>query len=262
MLPNPIFHLFGRFPVYMYGAMIATGILAAFIVLSLYCKQQGVEQRFSDFMFYNGVLSIAVGFFSAALFQGIYNYIENPEGGLHVSLNNITFIGGLIGGVVCFLTVYAFCYRRYETRLSDVLSIPPCVILVAHAFGRVGCFFAGCCYGKVTESPLGVIFPGHFYPVHPTQLYEAIFLFLMFLVCSILLLKWNFRHNMSVYLISYGIFRFCLEFLRGDDRGELLGLLSPSQFWSLLMVAAGIGLVFLLRFLQQKKPPVAEEEAL
>ena len=55
---------------------------------------------------------------------------------------------------------------------------------------------------------------------------------ILFAVCSYLLLKKQFRHNMTVYLIGYGIFRFLIEFIRGDDRGKLFGLLSPSQFWS------------------------------
>ena len=59
---------------------------------------------------------------------------------------------------------------------------------------------------------------------------------------------------MSLYLISYGIFRFCNEYLRGDERGELLGFLTPSQFWSVLMVALGVALIFLLK-------PVREQRA-
>ena len=81
-------------------------------------------------------------------------------------------------------------------------------------------------------------------PVYPTQLYEAAFLLILFAVCSYLLLKKQFRHNMTVYLIGYGIFRFLIEFIRGDDRGKLFGLLSPSQFWSLGMVILGVLLYF------------------
>ena len=59
---------------------------------------------------------------------------------------------------------------------------------------------------------------------------------------------------MSVYLICYGIFRFCIEFLRDDSRGALVGGISPSQFWSIIMVVAGIGLIFLVEWLYKKYP--------
>ena len=117
-------------------------------------------------------------------------------------------------------------------------------MLIGHSLGRVGCFFAGCCYGKETDSCLGVKFPNLPHPVYPTQLYEAAFLLILFAVCSYLLLRRKFRHNMTVYLIGYGIFRFLIEFIRGDDRGKLFGLLSPSQFWSLGMVILGVLLYF------------------
>lgn len=248
MLPDKIFGLF-----YMYGLMIAIGILACFGVIFYYGKKKGVEEKFTDFIFYNAIVSIVVGFGSAALFQATYDYIENPKAGFRLS-GGITFIGGLIGGVACFLILYFIFRKRFKTRLYQVLSMPPCAILIAHAFGRVGCFFAGCCYGKETDGFFGVQFPDLPHPVHPTQLYEAVFLFILFAICFYLLIKKDFKHNMSVYLIAYGIFRFCIEFLRDDDRGALVGGISPSQFWSLLMIAAGVGVFFLVRYLYKKHP--------
>lgn len=264
MLPNPIieFDLFGKhFSVHMYGVMIAVGLLACFTVLTIYFKKKKIGDKFTDFVFYNALVSIAAGFGSAAVFQALYNYIENPEKGFHIT-ESITFIGGLIGGVICFLIVYFFFRKRYTDKLSDVISIIPCIILVAHAFGRVGCFFAGCCYGVETDSIFGVTFPNLHAPVHPTQLYEAAFLFVLFFICSYLVLKKDFCHNMSLYLIAYGTFRFLLEYLRGDERGEFLGgVLSPSQFWSLLMVVFGIGLYFAFKnFLKKAALQKAEEE--
>lgn len=255
MLPDKIFGIF-----YMYGLMIAIGILACFGVLYYYGKKKKIEEKFIDFIFYNAIVSIAVGFGSAALFQATYNYIENPEAGFNFG-GGITFIGGLIGGVACFLLVYAIFRKRYKTRLYEVLSMAPCAILIAHAFGRVGCFFAGCCYGKETDSFLGVQFPDLPNPVHATQLYEAAFLFILFAICFYLLMKKDFKHNMSVYLIAYGIFRFCIEFLRDDDRGKLFAGISPSQFWSLLMIVAGVGVYFLVRYLYKKNPKPAPESA-
>lgn len=246
MLPEPIF-----LNVHMYGVMIAVGILCAFATLFLYAKKKNVDARFTDFIFYNGLASIIVGFGFATLFQAVYNYIENPKEGFHIG-SGMTFIGGLIGGVVCFMSVYIVFRKRYTTCLHEVISILPCSILVAHAFGRIGCFFAGCCYGKETDSVLGVMFPNLDVSVHPTQLYEAAFLFIMFAVCSYLVLKHNFKDNLSLYLISYGIFRFLIEYLRGDERGKLIGVISPSQFWSVVMVLAGLTMLFVMRYIYRK----------
>lgn len=253
MLPDKIFGLF-----YMYGLMIAVGILACFGVIFYYGKKKKIEEKFIDFIFYNAIASIVVGFGAAALFQATYNYIENPKAGFDLG-GGITFIGGLIGGVTCFLIIYAIFRKRYKTKLYEVLSMTPCAILIAHAFGRVGCFFAGCCYGKETDSFLGVQFPDLPHPVHATQLYEAAFLFILFAICFYLLMKKDFKHNLSVYLIAYGIFRFFIEFLRADDRGKLFAGISPSQFWSILMVLAGVGVYFLVRWLYKKNPPVTTQ---
>ena len=217
----------------MYGLMIAIGILGTFITLTLGGKKLGIGEKFLDFTFYCGIGSIVVGFLSASLFQATYNYIENPAAGFRFG-ESMTFMGGLIGGVVCFLAVYFIVRPKLHGRLIDVLSLVPCCITIAHGFGRIGCFFAGCCYGIPTD-------------------YEAAFLFILFGVMLFLLIKYNFRHNMSVYLISYGVFRFLLEFIRGDHRGELVTGISPSQFWSIPMVALGIGLIFLLNYLQPKR---------
>lgn len=254
MYPDKIFGLF-----YLYGLMIAVGILACFGVIFWYGKKKKIEEKFIDFIFYNAIFAIAFGFLSAALFQATYNYIQNPEDGFDLG-GGITFIGGLIGGVVSFLAVYFIFRKRYKTRLYEVLSMIPCAILIAHAFGRVGCFFAGCCYGKPTDSFLGVQFPDLDVPVHPTQLYEAAFLFLLFAVCFYLVMKKDFKHNMSVYLIAYGIFRFCIEFLRDDARGKFIGPISPSQFWSVLMVVAGVGVYFLMKYLYKKHPKPQVEQ--
>ena len=90
------------------------------------------------------------------------------------------------------------------------------------------------------------------------MLYEAIFLFVLFGICSYLLLKKNFKYNMSVYLIAYGVFRFLIEFLRDDHRGKLIGFITPSQFWSLLMIGLGVGLIFIMKSILKKNAP--EEE--
>lgn len=243
-----------------YGIWVAIGILAVFIVLFLYGKIIGNSEKFTDFIFYNGVVSIGVGFFSAALFQAFYNYVENPERGFNLN-GGITFIGGLIGGAGCFLIIFYLFRKKIDGNITNILSLAPCCIVIAHAFGRLGCLFAGCCHGDYLgqESVAGGIYMyGTLNKVHvwgyyvPTQLYESIFLFILFGVFSYLLLAKKFKHNLSLYLILYGIFRFIIEFFRSDERGQFIGNLSPSQFWSIVMVVGGILVFFLVEKLLKK----------
>ena len=141
MLPEPLF-----LNIHMYGIMIAIGILFAYFILFFLTKKKQIDTQFTDFIFYSSLISFAVGIFFAAVFQATYNFIENPDMGFHLD-GGLTFIGGLIGGTLCFLTIYLFFRKKYTTRLYRVTSILLCCILIAHAFGRIGCFFAGCCYG-------------------------------------------------------------------------------------------------------------------
>lgn len=248
----------------LYGVMIAVGLLACFGVLFSFSKRKGLDSRYTDFIFYDAIFAIAFGFLSAALFQAFYNYLENPEQGFRFG-SGITFIGGLIGGVISFLLIYFLFRKHTHGKLTDILSIAPCCILIAHAFGRLGCLFAGCCHGEYLgkDYEFGGIFmrpnsgPAGYYV--PIQLYEALFLFILFGVCSYLLLKKDFKHNLSIYLISYGIFRFVNEFFRSDSRGQFIGSLSPSQFWSIVMVIAGAGVYFLLEYIYKKRALKGEE---
>lgn len=236
--------IFGLFT--LYGLCIAVGVLCAVLILFKFAKGK-IKDSFIDFLFYNGIVAIAIGFCVATLFQDVYNYVKYPEKGFEFG-TGMTFIGGLIGGVVSFLTGYFIFRKKLDGRLIDIISLLPACIIIAHAFGRIGCFFAGCCYGKPTDSFLGVTFPGMKHPVHPTQLYESAFLFVLFAVCILLYLKKGFKHNLSLYLLAYGVFRFLNEFLRGDDRGAYILGMPPSQFWSIVMVVASVAVYFLLEY--------------
>jgi phosphatidylglycerol:prolipoprotein diacylglycerol transferase len=88
----------------------------------------------------------------------------------------------------------------------------------------------------------------------PVQLYEALFLFILFGVLTFLYMKKDFKLTLPLYLVFYGIFRFVIEYFRGDERGKLFGsdIISPSQFWSILMVVIGVALLFILRYLYKK----------
>ena len=107
-------------------------------------------------------------------------------------------------------------------------------VILTHAFGRVGCYCGGCCYGAPTDAWYGVKFPGMSHAVVPVMLFEAAFLFILFIV-MVLFVK---KHQLRYYFISYGIWRFIIEFFRGDDRGGVI--LGMSQFLSVIMIILAI----------------------
>ena len=259
LLPDPIITI-GIFKVHMYGLMIAVGVLAAFAVLQLFSRKKKLDGRFVDFLFYDAIVCVIISFGSAVLFQAVYDTIHDPSKSFFEHFGEgMTFIGGLIGALIVFFAGYAIFRKKLTGRMKDFIPIFPCCITIAHAFGRVGCFFAGCCHGIHTGTWLDVKFPKLPETVLPTQLYEAIFLFLLFGVIAFLLMKKNCIHTMSIYLIAYGVFRFAIEFVRDDERGEFIGSLTPSQFWSVVMVIGGILLIFFMR--KGRKPAWASGDA-
>jgi len=243
----------------LYGICIAVGIVLCIFLLRWVGKKSGVDKKFLDFVEVNGYIAILVGFFFSAVFQAFYDFIET--GVFDLFNSGITFIGGLIGGVAAFLIGYALFRKKLTGKIVDILPIAPACITIAHGFGRVGCFFAGCC-GDSFANPsdplyfLAVKFPeGMQYPV---QLYEAFVLFALTAIIVILILKKNFKYGFSIYLAVYGVWRFFIEYVRGDSRGELIPGLTPSQFWSIIMVLGAVPVYFLLKYLLKTRNNGAE----
>lgn len=240
----------------LYDILFFVGIFGCLVVYRIYSGKRAVPAGVYNFYLLITIIAISAGYLSAILFQSVYNFIETGI----FELRGMTFLGGLIGGVVGFLLCYHFLAKEEDRKYFPMmLNIAPACITIAHFFGRLGCFTAGCCYGHLTDGPLAVTFKiinnkGQLidtFSAIPTQLYEAIFLLITFLVVSYLFFK-NYRICMPVYTIGYGLFRFIIEFWRGDDRGELLPFLSPSQTLSLGLIA--IGIILLIPVFQRKAP--------
>ena len=227
-----------------YSLFIFLGVIACFILFWLYKKKYNLNEKYTFDIFILACISIVIGIGFAVGFQALFDLIKGSVRG-----SAMTFYGGLVGGVITFLLGYFLVIKKIYKEVSftsDILPIAPACITVAHAFGRVGCFMAGCCYGVETDSFFGVIFPGMNHAVLPTQLFEAIFLFALTGLFFIIAIKKRWIHNLSLYLLSYGIFRFLIEFLRGDNRGGFILGLSPSQVFSLLGVVISIVLYFVI----------------
>lgn len=255
------YKLFGEFDLYLICLVVgAAGCLLLFRHLS---ERVGLSARLSNLSLIGGVVGIALGYGCAVLVQSLYDFLAAGVFILDDS-TGATFYGGLIGGILGFLAVYLIggrylCPdRAHLAAMPTVSSLAACCITAAHACGRVGCFFAGCCHGHATDAWYGVYMPAAGAKVLPTQLIEAVFLAAL---CAFLI--WRLlrgrRDGFALYLTVYGAFRFFIEYLRGDYRGASpIDFLTPSQFVALLFVA--VGAVLLLWPPADRKTPTGGAE--
>ena len=241
-------NLFGLFKLPTFGCMIAIGVLFLLLIVFYYLRKYKVPETKIDTIFIIGAVSgmmFALGaYFFDALWHGIA--IAREEGTpFQFDFGGITFSGGLFTGILCYFIIYIIVMKHERQNVFFYFDILAIGICIAHAFGRVGCFFGGCCYGKVVPSGtfLTMLYPTEngWLTVYPTQLYESAFLFLLFIILVFVAKK----NRTAVYLIGYNVFRFFLEYLRGDDRGASpFGALSPSQFMSIIMLIWGLIALF------------------
>ena len=234
-----------------YSIMLFIGVLLCLLLYRHYAKSNNINSKYTYDILLLGCISVFTGLIFASLFQLLFDLLKENSTN---QLFSMTFYGGLVGGVICFLLGYFLIIKkRYkEANFSnDILTIAPACITLAHGIGRIGCFLAGCCYGIETDSFLGVKFPHLDHNVYPTQLYEAFFLLLLTFVLYILAMKLHCKYNLCIYLFSYGVFRFLLEFIRGDDRGAFFLSLSPSQLFSIIAIIVSIGLFIYLKFIKE-----------
>ena len=151
-------------------------------------------------------------------------------------------IFGVIGFFISYFAFGAWIFKdKYHIkRLIPLTALGSAAIAGAHSLGRIGCLFAGCCHGAITDSWIGVYNAYLGEKTIPAQLFEAIFLAVL---CTALLFLYFKGVNLgfSVYLISYGVWRFLAEYLRDDERGaSLISFLSPSQLISLGIFIVGV----------------------
>lgn len=263
MLPS--FQAFGM-TIPMYGVLSAVGMLAAFVLLGFTRK----HTRFSEDQALSAALwAIILGFVGAKVLFWLVELdqiIANPAYLLHTLREGFVFYGALIGGLLG-VAIYALIKKLPFFSLTDYF-IP--ALVIGHAFGRIGCVFAGCCYGMECASPISIVFPAGSaapagVPLLPTQIMESVFLFLL---CVFLVWKLTKRKPFGTvsgwYMVLYGAWRFTIEFFRNDERG-FVGALSTSQFISIFIFAGGLALLLLVKFGVLKKTvldlpiPVEEE---
>ena len=143
-------------PLPMYSTMVVLGYVAAIIYLKVYAfRREGVDRISQNRLMFVSLLSFAALALSALIFNSFFHSIK--EGRLVVG--GITWLGGVIGVIpAAFLLIHKFVPKDKGNAISRFSQMMPGLV-VAHAFGRIGCFLGGCCYGEPTSSFLGVSFP-------------------------------------------------------------------------------------------------------
>lgn len=243
----------------VYPIFIVLGVFSSFVLLELYFRKKKIDKKITTSTELAVIMAAIVAIVTAILFQNLYDFIENPQN--YKWTWGMTFFGGIIGGVLTFVLEYFVHLRKkYGSYLKHVAIVAGMAIPLAHAIGRIGCVLDGCCYGKETDSIFGIKFNTTETKVYPTNLFECIFLFVLAGLLIYLVFRHQFEMTLQVYMISYGVFRFLIEYLRGDDRGQLIPGVSPSQFWAILLFIGGLiylGITLYLKH-QKKNDPLKE----
>ena len=250
---HPIFLHIGNFELASYGLMTALGYAAAAGYLVTRLKTCGIKGLTQDTL-WNLLFTIFLG----AIVGGklFFILLSWPELGatlaekittiIHDIRYGFVFFGGLLVAVPA-----ALGYMHYKKlpilKTADFLIV---AVPLGHALGRIGCFLAGCCYGKPTTLPWGVTFSDPHalvapelmgIPLHPTQLYESLFNFALFGLLHYLSKKPHKEGKiLVVYIWCYALLRFGIEFLRADFRGGFLFGLSPAQVISLAIATCAL----------------------
>jgi phosphatidylglycerol:prolipoprotein diacylglycerol transferase len=253
----------GPLTVYTYGVLLASAYLLGLQLALVRARRQGLDaQRVMDL----GILVIVSALVGAKLLLVIVDFEQfraDPAALFSIARSGGVFYGGLI-----FAVAAAFWYlRRHPLPFWSTCDVFAPGIALGHVIGRVGCFFAGCCWGRPTALPWGVTFTNPLaaelvgtplgVSLHPTQIYEAAAELLI--LVGLLAFERRGRafpgRTFWAYMLVYAISRFAIEFYRGDERGMVLGALSTSQFISVVLAPLSVAM---LVYLSRRKAPAAQ----
>ena len=243
----PEFFQLGDTTLYSYGVLIMIGTVAGYFYMASAAKR---ELHVDQSKIQNLVILLIGGAFIGGK---LFFYFEDPGFYFHPPSNMfVNFRTGFVfyGSLLFAVPLAIWYFRKEKWPLWSMLDHIAITTLIVHFFGRVGCFLAGCCYGKETTMVWGVTFshelskarPLHT-SLHPSQLYEAFTLLVLFV--GLLLFKKYKRFEgqlFIIYLVSYSVARGFLELFRGDlRRGFVIdNVLSHSQFISLIIISIAL----------------------
>ena len=238
---HPILFEAGGVTVYSYGFMIALGALAGVAYMSIEGRRDvGLTFDQANSLFLLIFLAAFVGGKLFLFFEDVPNYLNNPR--KLIAGRGFVFYGSFL---LAIPTMFWF-FRKHKLppyAMLDIMAITTCLV---HMFGRLGCFMAGCCYGKPTDSIFGVTYTDAACmadplntSLHPTQLYEAIYIFTVMVLLLLLRRRKKFYGQLFLlYLLLYAVGRFVLEYYRGDvGRGFVIrDYISHSQFIAIIII--------------------------
>ena len=250
---HPILFEIGTWPVYSYGVLLAAAYLLALQLAVWRAKRRGIDpNRVMDL----GIWIIIAALVGAKLLLIVVDwdyYRSNPREIFSLVRSAGVFYGGLVVATLTGLVLI----RRYKLPVWATADLYAPGIALGHVIGRMGCFFAGCCWGKPTDLPWAITFTNPAASInvgtplnvalHPTQLYEAGAELIILTLLLATERKWKYFEGRTfwLYMLLYGITRFIIEFYRGDPRGMVMGV-STSQFVSVLLVPLSIGMLYWL----------------
>lgn len=248
--------LFGGFTIYTYGALAALGFLAGIIWISYETRRLNLSSAIAlDLAFYIIVSAIIGSRILFLILTDPSRLVRQPWSIFMVWEGGLVFFGGLIAAIIA--SIIFIRYKKIDFwAYSDVFA--PAIAL-GHAFGRLGCLMAGCCYGRpVDDKWFGLIFPDDprtFAPsgisLYPTQIIDGLGEILIFIGLVVLSRRKKFDGQLfALYLMGYSVLRFINEFLRGDmDRGYIIpDVLSSGQGISIALFLAGLAIIGLRGF--------------
>ena len=256
---HPVLVKIGSFELASYGLMTALAYMAA----AWYLYKRLHYIKLDKDTFWN---IIFIAFVSALLgAKLLYIIVSWQEMGatfterLVYAAKNFRYGFVFFGGAVTAIVALLIYLKKKKLPVLPTADFFIVALPIGHAIGRVGCFLAGCCYGKPTDLPWGVTFtdphslvaPQYLgtTPLHPTQLYEVAANLILFFVLQYYYKKTHKNGAvLAAYIIGYCVIRFVIEFFRGDFRGEYLWGLSPSQLIAVLAIAVTLAA---MRFLKK-----------
>lgn len=247
---HPILFSIGGINIYTYGVFIASAFFLGIGLAVKEAKREGIDpQKILDISFYLLVAAII----GSRIFYVIINmryFIGNPVEIIKIWEGGLVFYGGFIFAII----VATYLFKKNNMPIWKTADLFAPSIPIGQMVGRLGCFFAGCCYGKPTTLPWGVTFsePGSLakldVPLHPTQLYSSLNGLIIFFILIIIRRYKRFDGQLIwTYLLLYPIGRFIIEFFRNDaERGFFLDTsLSTSQVISVILFI--IAIIMLIR---------------